>query len=74
MAVTSTKLQDDLRRRGSLQAHTVYECPRCDERFLGERRCAACNCFCRSLGLGGACPDDDTIILVAELLDLEVLP
>jgi hypothetical protein len=41
-------------------------------RFLGERRCPDCNRFCRALGLGGACPDCDTLLLVTELLTLEV--
>jgi hypothetical protein len=67
------RLQQDLHRRRTLAAHTLYECPACQERFLGERRCADCNRFCRALGLGGRCPDCDTPILLSELLDLEVL-
>jgi hypothetical protein len=62
-------LAADLRRRGRLATHTVYECPACETRFLGERRCAECNRFCRSLGLGGACPGCDEPIVLAELLD-----
>lgn len=63
----------ELKRRQRLVAQTIYECPDCSERYLGERRCAECNRFCRALGLGGRCPDCDTPILLSELLDLEVL-
>lgn len=65
-------LRQDLHRRRTLAAHTLYECPACQERFLGERRCPDCNRFCRALGLGGRCPDCDALILLSELLDLEV--
>ena len=27
-------------------AETVYECPACEGRLLGERRCSDCNLFC----------------------------
>jgi hypothetical protein len=63
-----------LQRRQRRVAQTIYECPDCSERYLGERRCADCNRFCRALGLGGRCPDCDTPILLSELLDGEVLP
>jgi ribosomal protein L32 len=51
-------------------ASTVFECSACGERFLGERRCPDCNLFGRSLGLGGACPECDQVILLSELLGL----
>ena len=60
-----------LRRQWRLVAQTLYECPLCEERYLGERRCPDCNRFCRSIGLGGACPHCDQPILVAELLGEE---
>jgi hypothetical protein len=62
-------LTADLRRRQALVAHTIYECPACSGRFLGEQRCAECNRFCRALGPGGACPGCDEPILLADLLD-----
>ena len=62
-------LAADLRRRRALVAHTIYECPACSERFLGEQRCAECNRFCRALGPGGACPGCDEPILLADLVD-----
>ena len=61
----------DLKRRQRLVAQTLYECPDCGERYLGERRCPDCNRFCRALGLGGACPHCDEPILAAELLGAE---
>ena len=63
-----------LRRQRALVAHTVYECPRCNERYLGERRCPDCNVFCRAVGLGGTCPDCDAVILLVDLVGEEVLP
>jgi hypothetical protein len=63
-----------LRRRGALVAHTVYECSVCGERQVGARRCAQDNVFCRALGLGGTCAECDQPILLADLLELEVLP
>ncbi len=51
---------------------TVYECPQCQTRYLGEQRCPDCNRFCRVVGLGGACTDCEQPILLSDLLDLEV--
>jgi hypothetical protein len=65
-------LRTALRRRDALTEHTVYECPLCDTRYLGERRCPDCNRFCRAVGLGGACPDCDQPVLLSDLLELEV--
>jgi hypothetical protein len=72
--VDRAALRRTLQRQCRLLAHTVYACPRCDARLVGERRCPECQLFCRHLGLGGHCPDCETPILLAELLDLEVLP
>lgn len=62
-----------VRQQRALSAHTVYACPVCETRLLGERRCPECNRFCRSLGLGGTCPDCDTVILLADLIGPEAL-
>lgn len=61
-----------LQQQRSLVAHTVYACPSCEERYLGERRCPDCRLFCRAIGLGGRCPDCDAVILLADLLATEV--
>lgn len=59
----------DLRRRGQAVAHTVYECPACEARYLGTRRCPECNRFCRALGPGGTCPHCDEPVLITDLLE-----
>ena len=64
----------ELRRRQALVAHPVYECPTCQTRYVGERRCPDCHVFCRKLGPGGTCPHCDEPVLLAELLGREVLP
>lgn len=47
---------------------TVYLCPQCDERQLGEQRCQSCGVFGRCLGYGLLCPCCDEIIVLNELL------
>ena len=49
-------------------AATIYECPSCGARFLGEQRCDDCHLFCRRVGPGGPCPHCDEPIAVADLL------
>jgi hypothetical protein len=44
------------------QEHTVYECPSCETRYLGVRRCEECNSFCRRIGTGGLCPHCDEVV------------
>jgi hypothetical protein len=70
--VDSLVFRKQLQRQRKLVAHTVYECARCGERLLGERRCPDCNLYGRSVGLGGGCPDCDSIILLTDLLGLDV--
>jgi len=65
------KLRQDLQRRRTLVAHTLYECSSCGERRLGERRCADCGLFSHALGLAGTYPGCDEPILLTELLELE---
>ncbi len=47
---------------------TVYMCPSCEARYLGEQRCDECNTWCRRLGPGGPCPRCDEPIALADLL------
>ncbi|HUZ76552.1 MAG TPA: hypothetical protein VMV93_03100 [Chloroflexota bacterium] len=56
-----------------LVSQTIYECPRCEQRSLGQRRCPDCNLMGRKLGLGGDCPHCDELLLVTELLG-DLLP
>ena len=50
------------------RADTVYVCPDCDARYLGEQRCDDCNTWCRRLGPGGLCPCCDEPIAITDLL------
>ena len=50
---------------------TVYVCPDCDARYLGEQRCDECNTWCRRLGPGGLCPCCDEPIVITDLLSPE---
>lgn len=49
---------------------TIYECPSCEARYLGEQRCSECGSFCRKLGPGGPCPHCDEPVLLADLLGM----
>jgi hypothetical protein len=69
--VALSQLTERLRRAHRLIARTIYECPSCQERLLGERRCPDCNLMCRKLGLGGECRSCADIITLSELLDLD---
>jgi len=69
---TLTDIGNRLRRQQRLIAQTVYECPSCQQRLLGSRRCPECNLMCRKLGLGGECGNCAEILTVAELLDLDL--
>ena len=51
------------------RSRTVYECPNCDGRALGEQRCEDCNTFMRSLGIGGISPCCGEPVSIDELLD-----
>ncbi|MGH3514229.1 MAG: DUF2614 family zinc ribbon-containing protein [Pseudonocardiaceae bacterium] len=49
---------------------TIYACPDCDTRTLGQQRCPDCNTFTRRLGPGGHCPHCDEPVTVNELLQI----
>ena len=68
-----TALVTTLPRQQRLTDQTVYECPACSERFLGQRRCGDCNLMCRKVGLRGECSSCAEILTIADLLgaDLE---
>jgi hypothetical protein len=74
LGVDHERLRAELRTRGALMRHTLYECSLCGERLVGERRCPDCHVFCRALGLGGRCSECEQPILLADLLELEVVP
>lgn len=52
----------------SSAAQTIYECPTCATRFLGEQRCPECHVFCRRIGPGGPCPHCDEPVALSDLV------
>jgi len=48
---------------------TVYACPTCDARYLGDQRCPECNVFCTRVGPGGLCPHCDEPVALIDLLE-----
>jgi hypothetical protein len=48
---------------------TVYACPICEQRYLGEQYCPDCNTFCYRIGFGGTCPRCDEPVAHDELLN-----
>jgi hypothetical protein len=55
------------------RSDTVYACPTCDARYLGEQRCDECNTWCRRLGPGGLCPCCDEPVAISDLFDADQL-
>lgn len=47
---------------------TVYECPSCGARYLGEQRCPDCQLFCRRVGPGGRCPHCEEPVALGDLI------
>ena len=52
---------------------TVYECPDCGQRLLGEQRCPDCATFARRIDFGGACPHCDEPVALTDLLDPQMI-
>jgi hypothetical protein len=50
------------------KADTVYECPVCEARYVGEQRCESCNSWCRRLGPGAPCPHCEEPVAVSDLV------
>ena len=55
------------------KAETVYECPECDARYIGEQRCDVCNRWCRRVGPGGCCPNCLEPVAITDILSPEQL-
>ena len=47
---------------------TIYQCPDCDQRYLGQQRCDDCGTFCRRIGPGGPCPHCDEPVAIKDLI------
>jgi hypothetical protein len=50
------------------KAETVYQCPTCETRYLGEQWCPACGVFCRRLSAGGDCPHCGEPVALVDLV------
>jgi hypothetical protein len=46
---------------------TIYQCPHCEQRYLGQQRCEDCGTFCRRIGPGGPCPHCDEPVAIKDL-------
>lgn len=46
---------------------SVYICPKCETRYLGEQYCPDCHDFCEGAGVGGYCPCCDQPVGYREL-------
>jgi hypothetical protein len=46
---------------------TIYQCPECDQRYIGRQYCHDCATFCRRIGPGGPCPHCDEPVSVHDL-------
>lgn len=55
------------------RSDTVYACPTCEARYLGEQRCDDCNTWCRRLGPGALCPCCEEPIALSDLFDADQL-
>jgi len=49
---------------------TIYECPDCGQRQLGQQRCDECGIFTRRIGPGGTCPHCDELVAITDIQDL----
>jgi hypothetical protein len=47
---------------------TIYACPVCETRYIGEQRCPECNLWCRRVGPGGPCPHCDEPVAVQDIV------
>jgi predicted nucleic acid-binding Zn ribbon protein len=52
----------------SRRERTVYQCPECDQRYLGTQRCEDCNVWCRRIDIGGLCPACEEPVAMIDLL------
>jgi transposase-like protein len=51
------------------RAETVYQCPQCETRYLGQQWCHDCNHPCLRLGPGALCPNCDEPTTISDLTD-----
>ena len=71
LAPPSPQPRPSRRRPRSRRPHpadtTIYQCPECGQRYLGQQRCDDCGTFCRRIGPGGPCPHCDEPVAIKDL-------
>jgi hypothetical protein len=53
---------------------TVYQCPGCDTRYLGQQYCHDCHQPCERVDYGGLCPHRNEPITISDILDQHPAP
>jgi hypothetical protein len=48
---------------------TIYQCPECDTRHLGQQWCPDCHQPCVRVDFGGLCPHCDEPVTISDLID-----
>jgi len=48
---------------------TVYQCPCCDTRYLGQQWCHDCRTPCTRLDLGGPCPHCNEPVAISDIIE-----
>ena len=56
----------------SRRERTVYACPDCDQRYLGQQWCTDCTRPCRRIDLGGLCPNCEEPVTVTDLMEAPI--
>lgn len=51
------------------RAVTVYQCPRCETRYLGQQWCHDCHTPCARLDFGGPCPHCDEPVAISDITE-----
>ena len=51
------------------RAKTVYQCPECDSRYLGQQWYHDCNKPCARLAAGGLCPHCDEPVAISDIIE-----
>lgn len=54
--------------------NTVYQCPACDTRQLGQQWCHDCQRPCTRVDLGGLCPHCDEPVAISDILHQHPTP
>lgn len=51
------------------RASTVYQCPHCEARYLGQQWCHDCHTPCTRLDYGGLCPHCDEPVAISDITE-----